>query len=210
MLVPTEVMLAVCCPWCGKLKLSHLSRFALKKGREQAYGCSCGCWEIKLFTPDYKRYCLNFSCPVCLEEHRFNFSRKAFWSGSLQEIFCPDSGVRLINLGAADLLHESLSVLKNFSDEKEYFFNREVMQKILKHLYNLLRQDKLYCQCGHTSVEVLIFPERVELQCKDCGSVAILYGENQDDWLAIKDVQEICLREHGFEYLDSLARSKEK
>jgi hypothetical protein len=52
-----------------------------------------------------------------------------------------------------------------------------------------------------------IFPDRLELQCKNCDSLNIIYAETEEDLKVIQQVDKIELARHGFICLDSLANT---
>lgn len=224
MVVFPELMVAMYCLECGQVHNYSLSRFRLGKNNAYEFSCPCQGTSIKITTADFKKYVLSFPCCFCKDEHKYTYNGKDLWSGRLWQIKCPVLGVELLWIGSSDLVFKRLerfrllkkslnTTLDNALDEEydlkneNYFFNTEIMSGILKYLYKIIQNNKLYCQCGNNSIEILVYPERVELQCQECGSVTIVYGENEDDLNVIKKVDEICLPEKGFDYLDSLARS---
>ena len=81
------------------------------------------------------------------------------------------------------------------------------MYEVLNCLHDIAEPGAVYCQCGNHDVEVDIFPDRLELHCKGCDSVNIIYAETEDDLNVIRKVDTIELTRNGFNCLDSLANS---
>jgi len=137
------------------------------------------------------------------------------WSEEVNYLFCQETGLELGYIGPDDEVkalavaqQETMEALgDDFDAEDEYFHNSEVMYEVLNCLHDIAEQGLLYCQCGNQDVEVDIFPDRLELHCKDCDSVNIIYAETDDDLRVIKSVGTIELTRNGFECLDSLSNT---
>lgn len=216
MLVSTDTMLAMCCPECGKLEYKVLSRFQVSESKTLHVNCSCGAEKLIISTKNYKDYWLQVPCVVCETKHLQRISGKQLWSRrEVYYLLCQETGLELGYLGpeekVKELSHsyeEDLQFLASDFGEDDYFHNSEIMYEVLNRLHDIAERDALYCQCGNREVEVDIFPDRLELHCKECGSINIVYAENDDDLKVIEMVDSIELTRNGFEYLDSLASTK--
>lgn len=212
MLITTETLLAMRCPECGKLEFHQLSRFAFSGRKAIQITCSCGAVKLTMTTKKGSGYFLHIPCLVCEGKHLRSLSVKRMWSGEVTELFCPDTGMELGYLGPSEEVRslmsdyeDELEALVNEFDSDDYFHNSEIMYEVLNCLHDIAEQGLLYCQCGNTQIEVDIFPDRLELHCKRCNSINIIYAETEEDLNVIQQVEEIELAQNGFECLDSLA-----
>jgi len=215
MIIDTETLIAMRCPECGKLEYHSLSRFEFSGHKRIEISCSCGYIKLVLSTKDRKNYWLQVPCVVCESKHVRSLSAKMLWSEEVNYLFCQETGLELGYIGPDDEVkalavaqQETMEALgDDFDAEDEYFHNSEVMYEVLNCLHDIAEQGLLYCQCGNQDVEVDIFPDRLELHCKDCDSVNIIYAETDDDLRVIKSVGTIELTRNGFECLDSLSNT---
>jgi len=213
MIIETGALLAMRCPECGKLDYHKLSRFEFGLRKKVEIACKCGFIKLVVNTKDRKDYMLQVPCVVCESKHMRSISSRRFWSDEVNYLFCQETGLELGYLGPeeevrelAEAQEESIESLANeFEGEDRYFNNSEIMYEVLNRLHDIAEQGALFCQCGNLDVEVDIFPDRLELHCKECDSINIIYAETEDDLRVIKDVDTIELTRNGFGYLDSLA-----
>ncbi len=215
MIIVTDTLIAMRCPECGKLDYHTLSRFQFSGQKKVEIKCLCGYVKLAIATKDRNYYWLQVPCVVCEGKHVRSLSSKMLWSDEVNYLFCHETGLELGYIGPCDEVQalaeaqqETMEALgDDFEAEDEYFHNSEVMYEVLNCLHEIAEQGLLYCQCGNQDVEVDIFPDRLELHCKDCDSVNIIYAETDDDLRVIKDVGTIELTRNGFECLDSLSNT---
>ncbi len=214
MIIVTDTLIAMRCPECGKLDYYNLSRFEFSGQKRIELKCSCGYVKLILTTKDRKNYWLQVPCVVCESKHVRSLSARMLWSDEVNYLFCHETGLELGYVGPQDEVkalavaqQETMEALGDFDKDDEYFNNSEIMYEVLNCLHDIAEQGLLYCQCGNQDVEVDIFPDRLELHCKDCDSVNIIYAETDDDLLVIKEVGSIELTRNGFECLDSLSNT---
>ncbi|WP_031514221.1 hypothetical protein [Desulfofalx alkaliphila] len=217
MLINTSTVLAMRCPQCGKLEFHMLSRFAFSGRRQLEVKCACG---AVLLVASKKRngfYALQLPCVICEVKHQRQITGSKLWSQQLINLYCQETGVELGHLGPDKKVREAvknheydLEKLIDQFDNDDYFNNSGIMYEVLNCLHDIAERNALYCQCGNDSIEVDIFPDRLELQCKDCDSINIIYAETEEDLRVIKEVEYIELARHGFKCLDSLANNGTK
>lgn len=215
MIISTHTILAMRCPECGKLDYHKLSRFDFSGQKNVKIKCSCGFVKLFVSTKNRTKYWLQVPCVVCETKHLRNLSSRMLWSDEVNYLYCQETGLELGYIGPRDevetlaIAHEeNMEALANeFDREEEYFHNSDIMYEVLNCLHDIAEQGALYCQCGNQDVEVDIFPDRLELHCKDCDSVNIIYAETEEDLRVIKEVDTIELTQNGFECLDSLANT---
>ncbi|GBF35666.1 hypothetical protein DCCM_4795 [Desulfocucumis palustris] len=210
--VSTVTVLAMRCPECGRMEFHKISRFAVVRDNAYKVFCACGALKMVIHARSYAKYNVTISCVFCGGSHTRAFSGKHLWSGRVIELLCADTGLGLAHIGQADLVRraaaekvDGLDDLINEFGGDGYFHNSTVMNDVLKCLHGIAEKGMLYCQCGDHQIGVEIFPDRLELHCKNCGGVNIIYAETEEDLNVIRQVDEIELAKNGFEYLDSLA-----
>ena len=217
MIIPTDTVLAMRCPECGKLEFHTISRFAFSGGRTVEVKCSCGATLLSAQKKTNGFYRLQLPCVICEFRHQRQISGVKLWSGQLINLYCQETGVELGHIGPEDKVREAVqssdydldSLIKQF-EEDDYFNNSGIMYEVLNRLHDIAEKNGLYCQCGNDAIDVEIFPERLELYCKECGSVNIIYAETEEDLEVIKKVEYIELTRHGFKFLDSWGSGSSK
>ncbi|AEG61914.1 hypothetical protein [Desulforamulus ruminis] len=214
MLLNTVTTLAIRCPECGALEFHNLSRFAFSGRRSLQVTCSCGAFLLGIVRKKSHSYWLQIPCVVCESKHLKEISGVRLWSGEPFDFICPDSGLELGFIGRAeevkDLAQTLDTGLEALIDEigyDEYFNNPEVMHQVMQCLQEIADNGGLFCQCGNSRIEVEVFLDRLELHCKECDSVNIIYAETEEDLKVIQEVETIELTRHGFKCLDSLSNS---
>jgi anti-sigma factor RsiW len=113
----------------------------------------------------------------------------------------------MISAPAAPGPSEELEALADDINSEGYFHNSDIMYEVLNCLHEIAEQGELYCQCGNLKIEVELFPDCLELHCRNCDSINIIYAETEDDLNVIRQVDTIELARHGFKCLDSLANT---
>ncbi|WP_066634073.1 hypothetical protein [Desulfolucanica intricata] len=213
MLIATDKMLAMRCPECGKLEYDKISRFQFSGCETVRVTCSCGVTKLII---NYKKrfrsvFWLQTSCLVCETMHMHKVTGRSLWSeDAVTYLYCPETGMELGCFGSVQKVKEIMSqkdeelkVLLNEINKDDFFNNSEIMYEVINCLHDIADRGFLYCQCGNTDIELDIFPDRLELHCKNCDSINIIYAENEDDLKVIQQVEKIELVRHGFKFLDS-------
>ncbi|MEW5952479.1 MAG: hypothetical protein AB1815_01800 [Bacillota bacterium] len=210
----TETLLAMRCPDCGKLEYHKVSRFGFSGARIIEIFCACGALKLTISTKNRKDFWLQIPCVVCEAKHLRSIPGKKLWSGQVVYLCCQETGLELGYLGPGDQVRElapgfedDMEALAGELGGDEYFHNSDVMYEVLNRLHDIAENSSLYCQCGNQRIEVDIFPDRLELHCKDCDSVNIIYAETDDDLRVILQVETIELTRSGFGCLDSLVNT---
>ena len=217
MVISTETVIAIRCSTCGKIDYHSISRFDFTKENNIKVNCSCGALKIIIGTKNRKQFWLQIPCVLCETNHLIYYKSKQLWSDEVTFFYCTDTNVELGFFGPADkvkLVSENYEHnLDSLVDElgyDEYFYNPEIMVEVLNCLHDIAEAGFLYCECGNYQIEVDIFPDRIELQCKDCDSISIIYAETEEDLRIIREVEKIELAKNGFKCMDNLNNSKPK
>jgi len=210
-LITTETMLAMRCPKCGKLEFHRLSRFAFSGGMSVQFTCSCGTTKLNVSAGRRGELLFQVGCVVCEVMHVRTLSGRLIWSSKVVVFSCQETGLELGYIGPFDeirqLVRNQKEVKLLFSEltSEDYFHNSEVMYQVLTYVHELAEQGLVYCQCGNYNIEIDVFSDRLELQCKKCSGVNIIYAETEEDLTMVQQVDELELIKDGLGFLDSLA-----
>lgn len=214
MLITTNAVLAMRCPVCGKMEYHSFSRFLICKCRSFYVHCSCGAVKLIINTNNHLLYRLQVPCLVCETKHLMEFTGRYLWSGEVISLPCGDTGLELGYIGPElkvkqiiSSQEQELEALADDINSEGYFHNSDIMYEVLNCLHEIAEQGELYCQCGNLKIEVELFPDCLELHCRNCDSINIIYAETEDDLNVIRQVETIELARHGFKCLDSLANT---
>jgi hypothetical protein len=217
MILLTETLFAMRCPSCGKLEFHPLSIFAFSGNRTVKLLCSCGNSKIIIGSKHYKKFWVQLPCVLCETKHLLYYDFKQIWSSKVTYMLCTDTNLELGFFGPPEQVREiaesQSNNIDNIIDElgyDDYFHNPEVMMEALNCLHDIAEDGMLYCGCGNYNIEVDIFPDRLELQCKECNSVSIVYAETEEDLKVIKGVDRIELDYKGFKCLDGVSNNNKK
>lgn len=215
MLITTECVIAMRCPTCGKLEFHTLSRFAFAGTRTNKIFCSCGAQKLIIGTKNRQQYWLQIPCVLCETNHLVYYKVKQLWNSEVTFFYCSDTNVELGFFGpeekvksVADNYEHNLESLVDELGYDDYFFNPEIMFEVLNCLHDIAEEGFLYCECGSHQIEIDIFPDRIELQCKECGTASVVYAETEDDLHNMQGIKKIELVKNGIKTFDNLGKSK--
>ncbi|MHB9093535.1 MAG: hypothetical protein ACYC21_02590 [Eubacteriales bacterium] len=215
MIVATEFVVAMRCPSCGKLDFHSISRFAFAKASSYKVTCSCGAPKLIIGTKNRQQYWFQMPCVLCETNHLVYYKARQLWSDEVTFFYCNDTNVELGFFGPGDKVHtlaenyeHNLESLVDELGYDDYFFNAEIMFEVLNCLHDIAEEGFLYCECGSYQIEIDIFPERIELQCKDCKTISVVYAETEEDLNRIKGIKKIELVKNGFKSLDNVDKGK--
>lgn len=215
MIVATEFVVAVRCPSCGKMDFHSVSRFSFSNNNTHKITCTCGTPKLIIGTKNRQHYWFQIPCVLCETNHLVYYKAKQLWSNELNFFYCTDADIELGYFGPEEKVKtfsenydnniESLVEELGYDD---YFNSPDIMFEVLNSLHEIAEEGFLYCDCGSFQIEIDIFPDRVELQCKNCNSVVIVYAETEDDLRKIRNIKKIELVKSGFKCLDNLNNKK--
>ena len=215
MIVATELVVAMRCPLCGKLDFHSISRFAFAGANNLKITCTCGAPKLIIGTKNRRQFWMQVPCVLCETNHLVYYKAKQLWANRVEFFYCNDTNVELGFFGPedkvrtlADNYEYSLESLVEGLGYDDYFFNPEIMFEVLNYLHDVAEEGYLYCECGSFQIEIDIFPDRIELRCKDCRSVSVIYAENEEDLSTIKAIKKIELVNSGFRSLENISKGK--
>ncbi len=217
MLIITYTTTAVYCPTCGKVNFHAISRFNLSGRQKVEITCECGTNLLVFQHQKDKIYSLKIACHMCEEYHNYSYSARELWSEQVATVFCQETGVEIGFIGPRDKVLKSINNMDKSVQEMveelgygEYFNNAEIMYKVLEILHKIAEKGKLFCSCGNYNLEVEVYPDRLELLCRDCGAVGVVFAETFKDLETVQQLKEIILTENTYKYIDYMNKKKRK
>lgn len=186
----SERALAILCPACQRTEVHVFSLFAISQGHFQLV-CSCGFSQGHL-----RRVNKNFELDVLIvagERARIRLVRTELFCTPLLSLFSPLSGDHLGYLGypreVENIVAESSSLLPMFGN----IVNPEIMSETLEVLQGLAEQQKIRCDCEHSSIGIDVYADRVDLVCAFCGSVVQIDASRDQHLEELSRVTEIIM-----------------
>jgi len=215
MIVATEFVVAMRCPGCGKMDFHIVSRFAFAGAGNHKIICTCGAPKLIIGTKNRQQYWFQVPCVLCETNHLIYYKGRQMWSDEVNFFYCNDTSVELGFFGPdvkvhtlADNYEYNLASLVDGLGYDDYFFNPEVMFEVLNCLHDIAEEGFLYCECGSYQIEIDIFPDRIDLQCKDCKTTSVVYAEKEEDLERVRGIKKIELVKNGFKSLDNMEKGK--
>lgn len=188
------------CSVCGRLDIHSLNIFDLSGTHTTEIKCSCGDIKLKIGTSNFKRYWVQFDCIVCESEHTLFFAPAEFWGSDLLTIHCPDTDLKLGFVGPDILVQKEIrdqkqdleSMIKDLGFD-DYFCDPEVMLEVLDILHDIAEKDNLFCQCGNRDIDIDMYPDKIQLVCRDCQGLTIIEARTRKDLGQLREMKKIIL-----------------
>ena len=189
MILNSERTIALTCPACQGVQKHTFSLFSISQKPLQLV-CSCGFSQGHL-----RRLNKHFEVDVLSMEGdraRVLVPRGQFFSTPLVNLLSPVSGRSLGYLGDPATVQDMVRPSALFL-ESDDFSNPEVMREILQLLEDLAEQDKIRCECEHSSIGIDVYPDQVELVCSYCGSMVQIGASTRQHQERLARVAEIVM-----------------
>lgn len=117
----------------------------------------------------------------------------------LSTVRCPETDLKLGYLGPDVLVQNEIrdqqdldDMLKD-SDFEDYFCDPEVMLGVLDILHDIAEGGGLFCQCGNHKIDIDMYPDKVELICRECHGVMTINARTGADLAKLKEKNRIIL-----------------
>lgn len=199
MIIELLTTLSLRCPVCGKLEIHPIHIFDFSGRQSKDIFCECGYKKVRISTKDFKRFSMKFNCIICEVEHTLLISAEEFWGQYLSIVRCPDTDLKLGYLGP-DLLvqneirdQQDLDDMLKDSDFEDYFCDPEVMLGVLDILHDIAEAGGLFCQCGNHKIDIDMYPDKVELNCRECHGLITINARTANDLAKLKEQSRIVI-----------------
>lgn len=207
MIVSTNSTIGIQCSKCGELQFRTLSAFAFSHFSKETFSCSCGASFLTLTSLESGRYKIDFRCIFCGEEHSILVKRARLLGGSLFPLVCTENklpigyfGPQLQVVNSCQEIKKTFvqlaSELVNDEDNEAEFDNFFVVYAVMEKLGKMAEQGQLGCRCGNNHLAVGILPDRIELVCKSCRAVGVIFTDNKEILSILDSMGSIFLEEN--------------
>lgn len=215
MLVNTKIAIAVRCGTCDSLNVHETTLFKIFSNELIELKCTCGQHIAIIRAKDYKSLWMDIDCYVCEDKHTFKYTLKQLLKGNIITR-CIETGIEIcfmVKHGDVNQIIDNYemnpSSLYKEVDFLDYFNTPEIMMKSLNRIKELDNDGLIGCSCGEKSIEMNIFPDRIELKCMKCEGIKLIYAENNDDYNNFASKDKIILRENSFECIDAINQNQD-
>lgn len=215
MLVNTKIAIAVRCGTCDNLNVHETTLFKLFSNKLTELECTCGQHIAIIKAKEYKSLWMDIDCYVCEDKHTFKYTLKQLLKGNIITR-CIETGIEIcfmVNHGDVNELIDNYemnpgSLFKEL-EFLDYFNSPDIMMKSLNRVKELDNSGLIGCSCGEKSIEMNIFPDRIELKCMKCEGIKLIYAENNDDYNNFASKDKIILHENSFECIDAINQNQD-
>lgn len=216
MLINTNIAIAVRCSACGSLKVYDTSLFELFSHKKTDIKCPCGQQNAIIKTKDFKSLWMDIDCFACGGKHTFKYTLTQLLKGNIVNR-CIETGLNT-SFVVSDGHTEELVDKYEMNPEQlykelgflDYFINTEIMMKSLDRIRELDTNGFLGCSCGANSIEMNLFPDRIELKCINCNGIKLIYAEYEEDYKNLYSKEEIIIHESSFECIDAINQNNDR
>lgn len=201
MLINAGWSVALYCQYCGKIEINDISYFDSQKGI-QLLKCSCHHVKAKLVRTDANQIKLQIPCGACGALHEARFNRRRLLRTRLEPVHCFADNFELGYVGKRDAIKEFLAYNKREFDTMNKACSGEEIEKqlilleILNKLHDLAESDGVVCGCGKQELDADIVGDSILLECRNCGSFALVPAITEEDLQKMNNTEKIELS-HG-------------
>ncbi|MCX7745743.1 MAG: hypothetical protein N2645_02475 [Clostridia bacterium] len=197
MLVNTGITIAYKCSSCGSFKFFSVSLFNMVHKKEYLLCCHCNHSSIIITKDNFSNLKIEIPCIGCGSTHTSLLSKKDLFNKRLNVFYCPETGIPQCFIGADEEVRAKIDLLEKEFDElitrlgyDSYFNNTQVMFDVLNKIHDIAEGGNLYCECGNNDIELVLFPDKIQLKCKKCPGSEMIYAAFN------KDLKDILQRQH--------------
>lgn len=178
-----ETTLAYRCPACGGVPTSMVGAFSLS-GDLFRLKCSCGESEMSVEKTKDGKYRLTFPCLLCPKPHSHLLSPQVFFGSDIFLIPCSTCGIDLCFIGKENKVAEAVyksneeialaigesQIEKLKSEEREEYYDPQVLEIVSYVISDLNEDGKIYCKCesGKGDYKCDICSDHVTVSCNKC------------------------------------------
>lgn len=164
--------IAFICPFCYELYEKEFNIFEFSGTVEFSClsGCAKSCMKI---SREKSKFQILIECPVCGEAHSFNVSLQSFIKKDLITFSCPEWNIDIFFLGEKEKVTKKAadahSKLLQTEDEIDFFLDEaELIYEISELLNEFIKDNKISCSCGKSTVELRFKDGAISLFCTSC------------------------------------------
>ncbi|VBB06371.1 Hypothetical protein LUCI_1602 [Lucifera butyrica] len=201
MVIRTSSTLALYCHHCGKIQLHDVSLFTLRGSGNQRLFCSCGCAQADISAIGHHQYLLNIPCVLCETNHLLCLDNRKIWRVPMEKIYCSKENLELGLIGERQAVEQMIEHYKQACEDlfREANYDEDdvddpqLMFEMLNQLHDIAEKGGLQCSCGSIDIEAQVFPECIDLWCRQCGGHLTVRAGDEADLARIKALKRIEL-----------------
>lgn len=175
------------CPDCGKIFEDDFNLFLSMSSGKEEFICECGNRIVSFESITKRTATAYINCNICHDVHQYHFN--------IIDLII-NNRIYNCTYGGEICIIGDIKNTTNFTDS-------EIMISSLKTIDELQTKDKVKCKCGSSNIACDIYSDRLELRCKECNGIMIIYAENEEDLNLIKGKRSIQLEKADIRFLGS-------
>lgn len=202
MIIHTEFSVALYCPVCGSVCVSHVDRFMPKRALWQDIRCHCG--EIVARIRHMRRtvWLVMMMCVGCNQEHVFLIDSRHFYDNvGMERVACEDCSLEAGVCGSPGQVDRFVQQRRREHQLLLQTVGETVDPNVLlagyNRLYDMIARQAITCACEQPDIVVQICRDSLVLSCRHCGSSISLAAQTAGDILSLKERQNITLTRTG-------------
>lgn len=200
MLIDASVTIAYKCSSCGSFEFFSVSFFKLLHSRNYDLSCRCGKSKLTITKEGTRHYRIRIPCIGCGCGHSYVLNRRELLYKEINEFYCPDTGIKQCFAGTDDRVRKNVDKLEKEFDSiidmfgyDNYFKNTQVMFDSLNKVHDIAEKGNLYCECGSGKIEIVLFSDKIHLECKRCHGSKTIYAFSNENLKSILKSRKIKL-----------------
>lgn len=200
MLMDSKVTIAYKCAICGTFKFFSVYLFDLLNKKEFHLICNCKKSEVIFSDSNLNTLKIKVPCIACDEPHIHSINRKKIIDRKILVLNCINTSIPQAVIGEdsevrskIDSHERELDDLINMFGYDNYFINTQVMFDSLNRIHDIAEKGKIICECGSNEIDVVLLPDKILLNCKECPGVKIINASTNEDLKTIQKIKGIIL-----------------
>lgn len=197
-----DIKITICyrCTYCGKVEMKEISIFSLSGNKPFYVECDCNKFYFKISKNKKGDYVITYPCILCNEMHRFEIGRKMFWNNTNIAFACPVFEVEMFYSVSYENVSDSCRLIKKEAEDimeaigyNTFWGVNPFAPDIIGKIQKLSGHGKLSCKCSSKDIKLMLFYDRIELECVKCGLSMCVDAVVEDDVVEIKSYDEVII-----------------
>jgi hypothetical protein len=127
--------------------------------------------------------------------------RKRLWHAEMDKIYCVQENFELGFVGAKEVILETVNKYKvefeklasdmDHDECDDYIQNPQVMLQALNRIHDMAEKDRVHCRCGSSAIGAQVLPDRIELECAQCGGQFFIQAKSDQDLTYIEGLEDL-------------------
>ncbi len=202
-----DIKVTICyrCTYCGKVEVKEISIFSLSGSKPFYVECDCNRFYFKILKDKKDDYVITYPCLLCNEMHRFEIGKKMLWNNVNVAFACPVFEVEIFYSGSGENATCARQLIKKEAEDirgavgyNTFLGVNPFAPDIIDKIQKLSKHGKLSCKCSSKDIKLMLFYDRIELECARCGLKMCIDAVVQEDVQQVKNCDEVIIGNCGF------------